>query len=446
MNSKESIQKFRKRMIGFKSELDREIETTIMRSDRLRSAILGSIFISLAVILSGLTFFFPAAMKFVLGDRFIPYIQIPVIFLFGLYEFGYRFLIGFFADKGLKFPIPPRYGNAFIELTFPTLVLYTISLNYSPSIALSTPVLMAYLLIIMISALRLDPVLSFVSGLFGAFQYLLLSGFLGLLTFKLSYTTPLEVPYIHFSRAFFIIIAGVVVSFIAYQINGRLIKLIKSREEKNKIASIFGQHVSPAVMEKLLAQKTEMVSEMRHVCVMFLDIRNFTSFSQKKEPEYVVEYLNQLFDFMIDIVNDNHGVINKFLGDGFMAVFGAPVTGGEDVRNAVRASIQILSRLEIEVASERIIPTRIGIGLHSGDAITGNVGSKIRREYTVIGDVVNLASRIEQLNKQFKSSILVSDSVIKSAGIDMPELKEAKSLGPVAVKGRDQEVEIFQVV
>ncbi len=446
MNSKESLKKIRKRLVTFKNDLDREIETTIMRSDRLRSAILGSIFFLLAVILSGLTLLFPAAMKYVLGDRFIPDIQIPVIFLFGLYEFGYRFFIGFFADKGLKFPIPPRYGNAFIELTFPTLVLYTISLNYSSSIAMSTPVLMAYLLIIMISTLRLDPVLSFVSGFFGALQYLFLCGFLGLLTFKLSYATPLEVPYIHFSRAFFIIMSGVVVSFIAYQINGRLIKLIKFREEKNKIASIFGQHVSPAVMEKLLAQKSEMASEMRHVCVMFLDIRNFTSFSQKREPEYVVEYLNQLFDFMIDIVNDNHGVINKFLGDGFMAVFGAPVTGGEDVRNAVRASIQILNQLEIEVESGRIIPTKIGIGLHSGDAITGNVGSKIRREYTVIGDVVNLASRIEQLNKQFKSSMLVSDSVIKSAGIDMPELMKVKSLGPVAVKGRDQEVEIFQVV
>ncbi len=446
MNNKESIDKFKNKIVGFKNDLDREIETVIMKSDRLRSAILGSMFLSLDLFLLILTIFFPRAMEHIIGNYYKPYTPLIAVLIFVLYEFGYRFLIGIFASKGMKFPIPPRFANAFVELIFPTMVLYVISINYSPSIALSTPILMAYMLIIMLSVLRLDPLLSFVSGIFGAFQYLFLAGYLGLLTFRISYATPLDVPYIHFSRALFIFISGIAVSFIAYQINVRLIKLIKSREEKNKIASIFGQHVSPAVMEKLMAQNTEMIGEMRHVCVMFLDIRDFTSFSQDREPEAVVEFLNQLFDFMIDIVNTRHGVINKFLGDGFMAVFGAPVSGGEDVRDAIRASIDIVKHLENEVISGRIIPTKIGIGLHSGDAITGNVGSKVRREYTVIGDVVNLASRIEQLNKQFHSSILVSDSVINSAGPDMPEIQNAKSLGPVMVKGRDREVEIFQIV
>ncbi len=446
MNKKESIDKLKNKITGFKNDLDREIETVIMRSDRLRSVIMGSMFLLLDAFLLILVIFFPGALQHITGNYYKPVVPLIAVFLFGIYEFGYRFLIGVFAKNGLKFPIPPRFANAFVELTFPTMVLYIISMNYSPSVALSTPILMAYMLIIMLSVLRLDPILSFVSGLFGAIQYLFLAGYLGLLTFKSSYASPLDIPYIHLSRALFIFISGLTVSFIAYQINIRLIKLIKSREEKNKIASIFGQHVSPAVMEKLLSQKTEIVGEMRHVCIMFLDIRDFTSFSQDREPEVVVEFLNQLFDFMIDIVNTNNGVINKFLGDGFMAVFGAPVSGGEDVHNAIRASIEIVKHLENEVNSRRIIPTKIGIGLHCGDAITGNVGSKVRREYTVIGDVVNLASRIEQLNKQFHTSILVSESVIKSAGPDMPELQNTTSLGPVKVKGRDREVEIFKII
>ena len=102
--------------------------------------------------------------------------------------------------------------------------------------------------------------------------------------------------------------------------------------------SIFGQHVSPEVVDKLLNQNVEIESEIKHVCVMFLDIRNFTSFSENKSPVEVVNFLNTLFEFMIQIVNQNNGIINKFLGDGFMAVFGAPLSNGIDCVNAVQAS------------------------------------------------------------------------------------------------------------
>ena len=206
--------------------------------------------------------------------------------------------------------------------------------------------------------------------------------------------------------------------------------------------NIFGQHVSPAVMEKLLLQKNSAEGEVQNVCMMFLDIRNFTTFSENRTPQEVVTYLNSLFDFMIDIVNRNHGIINKFLGDGFMAAFGAPFSDGFDSRNAVNASKEILQKLKEEIEAGNILPTRIGIGLHTGEAVTGNIGSSQRKEYTIIGDVVNLASRIESLNKQFDSQFLISDTVkeaLGDAGI------ETVSLGKVAVKGRAEPVEIFKL-
>ncbi len=172
----------------------------------------------------------------------------------------------------------------------------------------------------------------------------------------------------------------------------------------------MGSTFSPAVMEKLLNQKTDLENEVRHVTVMFLDIRNFTTFSESRSPDEVISYLNKLFSFMVDTVNAHQGIINKFLGDGFMAVFGAPLEDGRSEFNALTAAREISDRLRLAL-TEGLESTKIGIGLHSGQAVTGNVGSTQRQEYTIIGDVVNLASRIESQTKTFGAEILVSKEV-----------------------------------
>jgi adenylate cyclase len=185
-------------------------------------------------------------------------------------------------------------------------------------------------------------------------------------------------------------------------------------------------------------------SEIRRVCVLFLDIRGFTTFSEKRTPPEVVNHLNQVFDFMIQIINDNGGIVNKFLGDGFMALFGAPLSyQGQDSANAVRAALAIRVALLAANARGDIAETHIGIGIHVGDALVGNVGSASRKEYSIIGDVVNLASRVESLNKQFHSEILITRAVRE----ELPEEFEkiAKPLGPVSVKGREEQVQIFKL-
>jgi adenylate cyclase len=195
-------------------------------------------------------------------------------------------------------------------------------------------------------------------------------------------------------------------------------------------------------MNKLLAMKPDLRSEKRDVCVMFLDIRNFTTFAEKRTPEEVVDYLESLFEFMIEIVNRHHGIINKFLGDGFMAVFGAPLSEGSDSLNGLAAAQEILLRLKEEVAKGRVLPTTVGIGLHAGEAVTGSIGSSLRREYAVIGDVVNLASRIEQMNKQFHSQLLISEAVWQTLGEGHTE---AIPMGHVQIIGRETPIQIYQV-
>ena len=205
---------------------------------------------------------------------------------------------------------------------------------------------------------------------------------------------------------------------------------------------MFGQHVSPAVVDQLLNQDVELAGEIREVCVMFLDIQGFTTFAENRRPEEVVEYLNGLFSVMIDVINRHNGIVNKFLGDGFMAIFGAPISDDSACRNAVAAALEMVERVQAMSASGEIPSTVIRLGLHAGEAVTGNVGSSERKEYTIIGDVVNLASRLEQLNKQFGSRLLISDTVLEHLD---GQRERATALGEVQVKGRERPVQVYRL-
>ena len=213
-------------------------------------------------------------------------------------------------------------------------------------------------------------------------------------------------------------------------------------EERQRIVNAFGQQVSPAIVEELLKQGPEIPSKRTFVCVLFMDIRDFTRLVEKKTPEEFVAYQNAVFGAAIAIVDRNHGVINQFLGDGFMATFGAPVATGRDCRNALSAARELLAAVKALSDSGRIPATSIGIGLHAGEAVSGNIGSQARQQYSISGNVVILAARIEQLNKDYGSQLLVSAEVLRETGEGD---HGAEALGAVQVKGRDEPIEIYRL-
>lgn len=207
------------------------------------------------------------------------------------------------------------------------------------------------------------------------------------------------------------LISGIAAGFVADLIKKKMLASFKSIKEKNEVIDLFGQQISPQIAGSILEKKDELSGARKMVCVMFLDIRNFTPFVESHSPEEVVAYLNSLFQFMIDSVQRYNGVINQFLGDGFMATFGAPVSEGNVAQNAVLASIDIIRKVKEENKAEKIPETRIGIGLHYGEAVIGNIGSAIRKQYSITGNVVIMASRIEQLNKRWHSQLIISEEV-----------------------------------
>ena len=168
---------------------------------------------------------------------------------------------------------------------------------------------------------------------------------------------------------------------------------------------------------------------------MFLDLRGFTSFAEKAEPEEVVDYLNTFFALTTEAVTSRGGIIHQLLGDGFLAVFGAPIAHEDDCTRAIDASLDIVRRIDRECTEGRLRPTQLGIGLHAGEVVAGTVGSTQHKEYKITGDVVNVAARVEQLCKDYNARVLVSEEVWKRQST---ERNDVEDLGPVPIRGRSE--------
>ena len=435
----------RARRVDAESVLEAELVREALSTERLRVLVL------MIVIAVGLTLSLipPAYFSQGIADAFRGNLQSFVIWRLVvltpliIYLVAERVVLSRLIRNGRKAPAFYRYGTAFIETSCPTAEIIVAATYADPVAALSAIPAFVYPLFIILSALRLNFRLCVFTGAVAAVEYILVSVFYLERAGGQQLNPILTSLPIHLVKGLILLSLGVVTGLVALQIKKRLLDSFKLAEERKDIVDTFGQHVSPAVVDKLLERGTELRSEERNVCVMFLDIRNFTAFAESRRPEEVVEYLESLFDFMIEIVSRHHGIINKFLGDGFMAVFGAPLSEGRDCANAVAAAREILSRVEQEVARGHVLPTRVGIGLHAGEAVTGNIGSALRKEYTVIGDVVNLASRIEQLNKQFGSRLLISEVVWDA--VCEEGLADALPMGHVPVKGREAPIRIYRL-
>jgi adenylate cyclase len=218
---------------------------------------------------------------------------------------------------------------------------------------------------------------------------------------------------------------------------------LRERRARREAVSLFSRFVNPEVVKQLVERGgIEGAGQTREVTLLFSDIRGFTTLSESRNPEEVVALLNRYFSLQVDVVFRHGGSLDKFIGDCIMALWGAPLDDPEHARRAVACALDMADTLQAfkrELGAEQA-DFDVGIGLHSGPAVVGLIGSERRREYTAIGDTVNLASRIEGLTKDAKRRILVSrDTVERCAGAF-----DFVSCGTFPVKGRAQPVELFE--
>jgi len=221
--------------------------------------------------------------------------------------------------------------------------------------------------------------------------------------------------------------------------------MAKSLREKEMIKRAFTRYVAREVVDEVLKdpEKLVLTGERRDVTVLFCDIRGFTPTAERLSPEEVVALLNSFYTLLIDTTFKQEGTLDKFLGDGAMCVFGAPVYYEDHAYRAIKTALAMQAGVR-ELSAKRLAegrePIAIGIGVNAGDAVAGTVGTEDRMEYTVIGDSVNLAARLESHAKS--GQILVSEWTYRK----VKGLVKARSLGAIKVKGKEEEIEVYEVL
>jgi len=253
-----------------------------------------------------------------------------------------------------------------------------------------------------------------------------------------SATLLLGTQYVLLTNSIYLPISAALLGMLTALGGRQLYEAIIQVLERQRLRKSFSGYVSPQVMDEILkgSIKPGIYGERKHICILFSDIRSFTTISEKMQPEDVIRFLNKYLGAMTDAIQGHGGTIDKFMGDGIMAFFGAPKsseTPALDAFNAAKDKLKKLQELNQEFAENKSMPLlKIGIGLHFGDAVVGNIGSEQRNEYTAIGDVVNTASRLEGLTKQAGYPIVVSDVVADA----LKENVNFDCLGEMPVKGR----------
>jgi adenylate cyclase len=222
-------------------------------------------------------------------------------------------------------------------------------------------------------------------------------------------------------------------------------RMLHGLREREMVKETFGRYVTPEIRDEILAGRISGEGELKEVTVLFADIRDFTPWVEATAPRQVVQDLNEYFTEMAEAIRAQHGLVLQFIGDEIEAVFGAPIASRDHAAMAVRAALDMRRRLRAwnarrEAAGKPAL--RHGIGIHTGTVLAGNIGGAERLSYALVGDPVNLASRIQGLTKDFKADILISEATRKSIDASV----SVEELPAVRVKGRAEEVNVYKVV
>lgn len=217
--------------------------------------------------------------------------------------------------------------------------------------------------------------------------------------------------------------------------------------DREMLKGALTRYVSRDVAEGVLADRAlpSLRGERREITVLIADIRNFTALTESVSPEELVRFLNLFLGRMIDVIFGHRGTLDKFLGDGLLAIFGAPLDDPEHHKMAVQAGIAMVKAMDdlgAEMKERLGIEVRIGVAVHTGHAIVGNIGSDQRMEYTAIGDAVNVTSRIEALNKEYQTNLLATQAVVDAVGNSFGEFRE---VAEVRLRGVQQPVRVYTI-
>jgi adenylate cyclase len=426
-----------KRRSAMSADFEHALMQEVLRTELVRIKALIATTSLLAVILLSVYFLDPDALNHIWRGHLRPAYLYLILVPFILFELWVHAVVSRHLKLHRDVPVIRRYFGALIETTMPTIALALHIENMGSVQALGFVAPLIYFIFIILSTLRLDFWLSTFTGFVAAAELFGMAMFFH----PAGSTDPEPDIWYHAARSMIILICGMLAGAVGLQLRRQFAASIQAATARDRITNLFGQHVSPQVVERLLVEGANTTSDIRRIAVMFVDFRSFTAAARSRSPQDVVDRLDGAFAVLVEILDRHGGIVNKFLGDGFLALFGAPFEAPEAAHHAVAAAREMLVAMNsINEASSW--PLRIGIGIHFGEVVAGNIGSPRRKEYTVIGDTVNFAARLEALNKEFNSQLLISAAVRNALGDDG---SDAVSFGDVAIRGYDRPMAVWQL-
>jgi len=234
-------------------------------------------------------------------------------------------------------------------------------------------------------------------------------------------------------------------SYEVYRLSMRLTHMLWGLREREYIKTLFGKFIDKQLAEKILSNKEILKGTKKNIVILYLDMRDFTKFTEENQPEEVVSTLNNLFTIAVNSITKYGGIIDKFIGDAVLALFGIIEEKGDEAEKAILAAIKLLENLR-ELNLKRIQSSKseikVGITIHTGEVIVGNIGSEERQEYTVVGDAVNTASRMQLYNRQFNLPLLLSKEIIEK--VDQNKFK-IKFVSSVSIRGKKSLVDLYTI-
>jgi adenylate cyclase len=383
-----------------------------------------------------------------LASPFVVYVSVLVnprlgLALGGVVGFFVAYQLGMLAvfRRGLYRPWIDWWNGSF-EICLGMGVIVIDAELQGPAYAFSSAPALLFPVTVLMSAVRLRRALSIYTGVLAGVLYLAIYiAYRSQLDPDLVAALPSLETWNIVQRSCFFAFSGFVAFLVCQLMRRSVVELLASARQKLLVERTLGRHVSREVADLLVASDSDWLAEERDLTVLFSDIRSFTSFSEERAPGEVVAFLNDYFSVAARAVESNGGIVNKFTGDGFMALFGAPVAADDHADRAARAALQMLDELAGLADRWGDLRGRVGVGIHTGSAVVGTVGTESRAEYTAIGDTVNLAARLEQLTKELDGEILVSDETARRLSDDLA----VERLSEVAVRGRSEPIVVHRL-
>ncbi len=418
------------------ADFERALTREVLRTELIRTRTLIVTGFIVFLFLAAMNLFYPEVLDLLWHGEFGPVYLYAIAISFILFEVWSYASIGRNLERDRDLHPVQRYIGAFVETSMPTVILMLQVQAMGSVQALGYVMPLAYFIFVILSTLRLDFWLSAFTGFVAAAELFAVAMY-----FHPAVNLDEPELYYNATRSLIIVTGGVLAGGVGTQLRRQFAASVKAATARDRITNLFGQHVSPQVVEQLMTEEASTAGEVRRVAVMFADFRGFTAAARSRSPREVFERLDSAFAVLVEIVDRHGGIVNKFLGDGFLALFGAPLEASDPAQRAVAAGREMLAAME-RINTQSNWPLRIGIGINFGEAAAGCIGSPRRKEYTVIGDTVNFASRLEQLNKELGSQLLISEAVRAALG---SSASDAVSRGEVEVRGYERPVAVWQL-